>query len=122
MTNQSPSLSSDRALRVLKLDYIAWQEAKARNLAFYTAALVRNELSVIPGKEHTTRKANCDICNAPQEPGIRKFFYKENRETGFQSFYFHPCSQCWQELMNSVPMQYLLIAQIPQGVTTLSAV
>ena len=89
-------------------------------MAFYTAALVKNELSVIPGKEHTTRKANCDICHMPQETGIRKFWYRESRETGFQSFWFHPCDACLTELMTATPVHHLVLARFPQAVTSQS--
>ena len=115
MTSQPTSNHFDFAVESL----LDWQiEARARNMNFYSNALVKNELTVIPGKEYTAKKSNCDVCSWPQKPGIRKFFYRESRVVGYQSFFCHLCDTCFTELVNVAPIQLLVIAQLSQTVTT----
>lgn len=97
--------------RDMLIDVHDWQaERKARELAFYRDALAEGELSIVPGKERTTRKCKCDVCLAPQEPGIRKFWFR-GKVGGF--WWFRACEKCYAELVDAhVPV----IAQVLQSV------
>ncbi len=91
------------AYRDLLIELHDWQaERKARELAFYRKALENGELSVVEGKEQTTRKCKCDICLSLQMPGARKFWYR-GKSGGF--WWFHPCVVCWNEIAPSADFQ-----------------
>ncbi len=110
MNDQSPTSTGNTAFRDLLLDIGSWRaESKERNLKFYADALVKNEITVTLGKEHTTRNSICDICIRPQKPGIRNFYYRET--SGCKFFHFHLCECCWLELMEATPMIALIESQ-----------
>lgn len=103
------------AYRDLLLEVCDWRaERKARELAFYRAALAVGELTVVQGHEHTTRKCRCDICLAVQDAGGKKFWF-HGKGGGF--WWFHPCEKCLTE-MTSVEVHASTIAPIPQTVTS----
>ncbi len=87
------------AYRDLLIELYNWREdRKERELAFYRSALAAGELSVMPGKEHTTRKCKCDICLKSQEAGARKFWF-QGKDMGF--WWLCVCEGCWAELTTS---------------------
>ena len=104
--NTLNSTHVNRALLTLQ----AWQaDAKARNLPYYTEALIHNELSVIPGNEYTTHKSCCDCCCRIQEAGIRKFKRQHGSSSG-DTFEYHFCEECWKEIVDGRPIP----VEIPQ--------
>ena len=113
--NRPTAEQTDRAIEVV----LNWQQTrKAREMKFYSEALARGELSVIPFKEVTKQKSRCDICLEFQPAGMRRYWYRENREQELHCWWFHPCERCWKELTESVSVQDLSIAQQPQLITS----
>ena len=92
------------------------EQARKDNIAFYVEAVVGHHLSIVRGKEFTLRPAKCDVCHMPQPRGMRQFRYEKPRlvdgqACGKESFMFHPCVQCWSEIVQAVPMNSLIQSQ-----------
>lgn len=92
------------------------EQARKDNITFYVEALAGNCLSVVREKEFTLRPSKCDVCHMPQPRGMRQFRYEKTRlvdgqACGKESFMFHPCGQCWGEIMQAVPMNSLIQSQ-----------
>ncbi len=91
---------------------LTWQaQHKAREMKFYSEALTRGELTVIPFKEFTKQKSRCDVCSEMQPAGIRRFWYRENAKGLLHCWWFHPCDKCWGELILSASLESLMVAQ-----------
>jgi len=59
------------------------------------------------------READEPLCCQPQKAGILKFFCSNGT-----SFYFHVCGKCWTEIIAASGVHTLVIAQVPQPVTS----
>jgi hypothetical protein len=110
----------NQAYRDLLEEMVDWREKRrVENVKFYADAIAQGRVSVTPGKEKSTRHANCDVCLMPIKPGARKFFYRSNG-----SFHFRVCGACWNEIVQSVPMPQLValhaltVADLPRSVTS----
>jgi len=112
--NRPTAEQTDRAIEVV----LNWQQTrKAREMKFYSEALARGELSVIPFKEVTKQKSRCDLCLEFQPAGIRRYWYRENAKGELHCWWFAPCEKCFKELMEAVTIHQLVAAQLPQLVT-----
>ena len=81
-------------------------ESIVSNLEFYSSAVAHDELSIVPGKEQTTRTANCDVCGRKQKRGMRKFWFSSSRQVS--CFWFHPCETCWNAIIQTTDIPLLL--------------
>lgn len=97
----------DRALS----EIVDWKaEVTVNNLAYYIDALTHDELSLVPGKERTTRAARCDVCREKCSAGIKKFWYRSKRQgKAGSSWWFHPCDRCWDKMIESVDVHDLAL-------------
>lgn len=79
--------------------------AKARNLAYFIDAL--NHGATLTARGRTVRESKCTVCYGRQF-GADKFWFKNpvlyrGKPCGFESFYFHPCPVCMDEIKKAVP-------------------
>jgi hypothetical protein len=106
MDNQGQSPSLRQAYTDLCEEMADWKtERKIENVKFYAGNIQR--VTILHGREHTTRKSKCDVCLDPQETGIQNFFL-----TGKGCHKFHVCPACWDEIMRAAPMNVLIAAQV----------
>jgi hypothetical protein len=97
--NTSPSQndSPNSAYRDLLIEMATWQQdRKDANVIFFAEAIAKNQVSILPGKEFTVRRSNCDCCLKSQKAGIRNFFYSNGT-----SFKFHVCDGCFEEIVTA---------------------
>ena len=71
-------------------------ESIKRNHEFYLSALMNNELTVAD-QEYTKRISHCEICGELNQPGVRKFLYRDRIDT-FHFWFIYPCEKCWDDL------------------------
>jgi hypothetical protein len=97
-TGQTPTHSKTmrEAYSDMLEDMKDWRnERRAENVKFYAGNIQR--VTMIDGSRgRTTRKANCDVCLNPQEPGLQNFFLH-----GPSGHKFHACPGCWDDIAHA---------------------
>jgi len=95
---------TNAAYRDLLVEMSNWrEERRISNVKFYSDRIT---LIQPAQKAFTVRKATCDICLKPQDPGIRNLFL-----TGTGSHQFHVCEACWNEITQAAALPLLVSNQ-----------